>query len=225
MAHIVILDDETEICDEVSTALRNSGHDVRTAGNIASCRLLLMQTPADILIVDRMLPDGDGLELVEQLREEGQRCAVVVFTAKDASQDRIHGFKCGADHYLTKPVRLEELAVVVDALVWRLRLRVEWMYKPDINTLITPNRDQIRFTPTEAAIFKALVTSVGQVVSRQEIVRSLGKNELAYDARNLDVMVMRIKKKIASKSAAPLVIKTAHGVGYSIPGNVTLSQM
>ena len=222
MAHIVILDDETEICDEVSMALRISGHDVRTAGTIANCRLLLMQRPADILIVDRMLPDGDGLELVEQLRAEGERCAVVVFTAKDASQDRITGFKSGADHYLTKPVRLEELNVVVDALVWRLRLRAEWMYNADTFILKTPNKDQIRFTTTEGTIFKTLVASVGQIVSRQEIVRALGKNEAAYDARNLDVMVMRIKKKIAANSLAPLVIKTVHGVGYCIPGNVTL---
>lgn len=225
MAHIVILDDETEICDEVSTALRICGHDVRTAGTIANCRLLLMQRPADILIVDRMLPDGDGLELVEQLRAEGERCAVVVFTAKDASQDRITGFKSGADHYLTKPVRLEELNVVVDALVWRLRLRAEWMYNPDTFILKTPNKDQIRFTTTEGTIFKTLVESVGQIVSRQEIVRALGKNEAAYDARNLDVMVMRIKKKIAANSLAPLVVKTVHGVGYCIPGNVTLAQL
>lgn len=224
MANIVILDDETEICDEVSTALRANGHEVRTAGTIASCRLLLMQSPVDILIVDRMLPDGDGLELVEQLRADGERCAVVVFTAKDASQDRITGFKSGADHYLTKPVRLEELNVVIDALVWRLRLRAEWVYNADTFTLKTPSKDQIRFTTTEGTIFLALVQSVGQVVSRQEIVRALGKNELAYDARNLDVMVMRIKKKIASNSRAPLVVKTVHGVGYSLPRNVTLAE-
>lgn len=224
MANIVILDDETEICDEVSAALRVNGHEVRTAGTIASCRLLLMQSPADILIVDRMLPDGDGLELVEQLRADGERCAVVVFTAKDASQDRITGFKSGADHYLTKPVRLEELNVVIDALVWRLRLRAEWVYNADTFTLKTPSKDQIRFTTTEGTIFLALVQSVGQVVSRQEIVRALGKNELAYDARNLDVMVMRIKKKIASNSRAPLVVKTVHGVGYSLLRNVTLAE-
>ena len=224
MANIVILDDETEICDEVSMALRVGGHDVRTAATIASCRLLLMQDPADILIVDRMLPDGDGLELVEQLRADGERCAVVVFTAKDASQDRITGFKSGADHYLTKPVRLEELNVVIDALVWRLRLRAEWIYNADTFVLKTPAKDQVRFTTTEGTIFLTLVQSVGKVVSRQDIVRALGKNELAYDARNLDVMVMRIKKKIASISRAPLVVKTVHGVGYCVPGNVTLAE-
>lgn len=225
MAQILVLDDETDICDEVASSLRIAGHDVRTAGTIAACRMHLMQRAADILVVDRMLPDGDGLELVGQLRAEGQRCAVVVFTAKDASQDRILGYKVGADHYLTKPVRLEELNAVVESLVWRLRLRAEWLYNPDTFILKTPSKDQIRFTTTEGTIFKTLVGSVGHIVTRAEIVRALGKNEAAYDDRNLDVMVMRIKKKIAANSPAPLVIKTVHGVGYCIPCNVTLTQL
>lgn len=225
MAQILVLDDETEICDEVASSLRNAGHEVRMAHTIASCRMHLMQRTADILIVDRMLPDGDGLELVTQLRQEGQRCAILVFTARDASQDRIEGYNKGADHYLTKPVRLEELNAVVESLVWRLRLRAEWLYNPDTNILKTPTKDQIRLTSTEGTIFKTLVSSVGHIVSRQEIVRALGKNEAAYDDRNLDVMVMRIKKKIASASPNPLTIKTVHGVGYCIPNNASLSQL
>jgi DNA-binding response OmpR family regulator len=224
MAQIIVLDDEPEICDEIASALQHVGHEVRMAPSIAACRMHIMQRPADILIVDRMLPDGDGLELVAQLRQEGQRCGVLVFTAKDASQDRIHGFVTGADHYLTKPVRLEELIAVVESMVWRLHLRAEWLYNPSTQILKTPSKDQIRFTSTEGTIFQCLVSAVGQIVSRQEIVRALGKNEAAYDDRNLDVMVMRIKKKIAANSTTPLVVKTVHGVGYCIPGNVSLSQ-
>jgi DNA-binding response OmpR family regulator len=225
MAQIIVLDDEHEICDEIASSLQHVGHDVRTAATIAACRMQIMQRAADILIVDRMLPDGDGLALVAQLREEGERCGVLVFTAKDASQDRIHGYTAGADHYLTKPVRLEELNAVVESMVWRLRLRAEWLYNPDTQILKTPTKDHIRFTTTEGTIFRCLVTSVGHIVSRQEIVRALGKNEASYDDRNLDVMVMRIKKKIAAASASPLVVKTVHGVGYCLPGNVSLSQL
>jgi DNA-binding response OmpR family regulator len=225
MAQIIVLDDETEICDEIASSLRHVGHEVRMAGSIAECRAHLMQRNADLLIVDRMLPDGDGLELVAQLRQEGERCGVLVFTAKDASQDRIHGYSTGADHYLTKPVRLDELNAVVESMVWRLRLKAEWLYNPDTQILKTPNKDQIRFTSTEGTIFKCLVGSVGHIVSRQAIVRALGKNEASYDDRNLDVMVMRIKKKIAANSTAPLVIKTVHGVGYCIPNNVSLCQI
>lgn len=225
MAQILVLDDETDICDEIASSLRHTGHEVRVASTIAACRVLLLQRAADILIVDRMLPDGDGLDLIAQLREEGMRCGILVFTAKDASQDRINGYMKGADHYLTKPVRLEELNAVIESMVWRLRLRAEWLYNPDTQILKTPNKDHIRFTSTEGTIFKTLVASVGHIVSRQEIVRALGKNEAAYDDRNLDVMVMRIKKKIAATSAAPLVIKTVHGVGYCIPSNVSLSQL
>jgi DNA-binding response OmpR family regulator len=225
MAHILVVDDESEICEEIASSLRHLGHEVRTAANLATCRTHLMQRPADILIVDRMLPDGDGLELVAQLRERGERCGVLVFTAKDASQDRIHGYEAGADHYLTKPVRLEELHAVLETMVWRLSLQAEWHYNPDTHILKTPSKDHIHFTNTEAMIFKCLVESLGLVVTRTAIVKAIGKNPLAYDDRNLDVMIMRIKKKIAANSAAPLVVKTVHGVGYCIPHNVAFSEL
>jgi DNA-binding response OmpR family regulator len=225
MAHILVVDDESEICEEIASSLRHIGHEVRTAASLAACRTHLMQRPADILIVDRMLPDGDGLELVTQLRERGERCGVLVFTAKDASQDRIHGYAAGADHYLTKPVRLEELHAVLETMVWRLSLQAEWLYNTDTHILKTPSKDHIHFTNTEAMIFQCLVESVGSVVTRSAIVRALGKNPAAYDDRNLDVMIMRIKKKIASNSQAPLILKTVHGVGYCIPHNVAFSEV
>jgi DNA-binding response OmpR family regulator len=225
MAHIIFVDDESEICDEIASSLRHMGHDVRTAASLAGCRTHWLQRQADILIVDRMLPDGDGLELVSQLREKGERCGILVFTAKDASIDRIHGYAAGADHYLTKPVRIEELKAVLETMVWRLSLQAEWLYNPDTHILKTPTKDQIRFTNTEATIFKSLVESVGFVVNRNTIVLHLGKNPDAYDDRNLDVMIMRIKKKIQANSASPLTIKTVHGVGYCIPHNVAFSQV
>jgi DNA-binding response OmpR family regulator len=223
MAHILLLDDESDICEEISYFLTQEGHHVRTVGTLAEFRLAYRQQVADIVVLDRMLPDGDGLALVAQLREQGERCGVVLFTAKDASQDRIEGYQQGADHYLTKPVRLDELRAVVQALVWRLQVHAAWLYNPSTQILKTPSKDRIQLTTSEGLFVQCLAERLGQTVPRQEVIKALGKNEAAYDSRNLDVLVMRLKKKIASSSEAPLVLKTVHGAGYCIPNNVALS--
>ena len=223
MAHVLLLDDESDICEEISYFLTQEGHHVRTVGTLAEFRLAYRQQAADIVVLDRMLPDGDGLALVAQLREQGERCGVVLFTAKDASQDRIEGYQQGADHYLTKPVRLDELRAVVQALVWRLQVHAAWLYNPNTQILKTPSKDRIQLTTSEGLFVQCLAERLGQTVPRQEVIKALGKNEAAYDSRNLDVLVMRLKKKIASSSEAPLVLKTVHGAGYCIPNNVALS--
>jgi len=225
MAHILLLDDELDICEEISFFLCKQGHDVRMAHNIAAFRLHYLQRPADIVVLDRMLPDGDGLDLVSELRQQGQRCGVVMFTAKDASQDRIDGYEQGADHYLTKPVRLIELRSVVKSLVWRLQLQAEWLYNPSTQTLKTPTKDRIKLTTQEGLFLTCLIHQLGDTVSRRDVMKALGKDEAVYDLRNLDMMVMRLKKKITENSEAPLSIKTVHGVGYCIPGNVAISQL
>lgn len=225
MAHVLLLDDESEILEEIAYFLTQEGHQVRVAANLAEFRLHYRQQAADIVVLDRMLPDGDGLELVAQLREQGQRCGVVLFTAKDASQDRIEGYQQGADHYLSKPVRLEELRAVISALVWRLQVHAAWLYNPDTHILRTPSKDRIQLTTSEGQFIKCLVERIGQTVSRQDVIKALGRNEAAYETRNLDVMVMRLKKKISANSSAPLVLKTIHGVGYCIPSDISLSQL
>jgi DNA-binding response OmpR family regulator len=225
MAHVLLLDDETDICDEISYFLTQEGHQVRVSSTLADFRLAYRQQPADIVVLDRMLPDGDGLALVAQLREQGERCGVVLFTAKDASQDRIEGYQQGADHYLTKPVRLEELRAVVQSLVWRLQVHAAWLYNPSTQVLKTPNKDRIELTTSEGLFVQCLAQRVGHTVARQELIKAIGKNEAAYDSRNLDVLVMRLKKKIAAVSPNPLMLKTVHGVGYCIPCNVALSDV
>lgn len=225
MANVLLLDDESDICDEISYFLAQEGHQVRVAGTLAEFRLAYSQQAADIVVLDRMLPDGDGLDLVAQLREHGERCGVVLFTAKDASQDRIEGYQQGADHYLTKPVRLGELRAVVQSLVWRLQVYAAWLYNPSTQVLKTPSKDRIQLTTSEGLFVKCLAERVGHTVARKEVIKAIGKNEAAYDNRNLDVLVMRLKKKIVANSPDPLVIRTVHGVGYCIPSNIALSDV
>jgi DNA-binding response OmpR family regulator len=167
-------------------------------------------------IVDRSLPDGDGLDLVRDLRNQGVRCGVIMFTAKDATQDRIDGFKSGVDHYLTKPVRLQELGAVVESLSWRLKATASWRLILSTWELRAPGGVVIRLTAQENAFLQVLVEQVGQTVSRKKVVQSLGKNFADYDPRNLDVLVLRLRKKVASVTTAVFPVKTVHGAGYVI---------
>ena len=225
MAQILVLDDESEICEEIVYYLEQQGHQAMQAYSIGTFNTSYDQQKPDIVIIDRMLPDGDGLDVVRRLRTSGQRCGVVMFTAKDGSQDRIEGYQCGADHYLTKPVRMQELGAVVQTLAWRLQAVAPWLLNRSTYLLRTPAKDRVQLTAAETAFLVCLLEAQGKPVTRHEVVLALDKNPSSYDSRNLDVFFMRLKQKITQSSEAPFPIKTVHGVGYCIPTGMALSDI
>ena len=216
MASVILLDDEEDIREEFAAYLQGLGHTVQTVGSIKQFSTLFLTHKPDIAVVDRSLTDGDGLDLVRELRDQGVRCGVIMFTAKDATQDRIDGFKSGVDHYLTKPVRLQELGAVVESLSWRLKATASWRLILSTWELRTPGGVVIRLTAQESAFLQVLVELMGQTVTRKKVVQSLGKNFADYDPRNLDVLVLRLRKKVASVTSAVFPVKTVHGAGYVI---------
>jgi two-component system OmpR family response regulator len=106
MIQVLVLDDESELREEVAFFLRARVCTVTEAGSIREFRNAVVLQDYDIFIIDRKLPDGDGLDLVTDLRSQGVRSGIVVFSARDACTDRIEGYQRLADHYVTKPVRL-----------------------------------------------------------------------------------------------------------------------
>lgn len=216
MATVILLDDEEDIRDELAQYLQGVGHVVRGVGSIRQFSKLFLTHKPDIALVDRRLPDGDGLDLVRDLREQGVRCGVIMFTAKDSTQDRIDGFKSGVDHYLAKPVRLQELGAVVESMVWRLRASSCWRMSLSTWELKTPSGHVISLTGQESAFLQVLMEKAGETVSRKKVVEALGKNFIDYDPRNLDALLMRLRKKVASVTTLTLPVKTVHGAGYVI---------
>ncbi len=216
MAHILLLDDESELREEVADFLRTVGHDVDEAGSIRQFRQYVPGRTYDVLVIDRALPDGEGLELVAQLRSEGLRSGIVVFTARDASRDRISGYQSGADHYLTKPIRLDELAAVIGALVRRVAPHGDWRLDTTQWSLWTPEGQPVRLTAQEHGLLLALAKAPQKTLSRRQIVEVLGKDMASYDPRNLDALVLRLRRKVRDISAASLPLKTVHGAGYAL---------
>jgi len=223
MATVILLDDEADIRDEFAAYLQGLGHEVQTVGTIKQFLGLFVTQKPDIAVVDRSLPDGDGLDLVKEFRDQGVRCGVIMFTAKDSTQDRIDGFKSGVDHYLTKPVRLQELGAVVQSLTWRLQATASWRLVLATWELKAPGGVVIKLTAQESAFLQVLVEQAGQTVNRKKVVQSLGKNFADYDPRNLDVLLLRLRKKVAGATSAVFPVKTVHGAGYVIEKDCVIS--
>ncbi len=222
MANILLLDDELELREEVAHYLQTRGHTVTEVGSIRQFRQFFSAQTCDVAIIDRLLPDGDGLELVTDLRSQSHRCGIVMFTASDGSKDRISGYQNGVDHYVTKPVRLQELAAIVQSLVWRIQGQQGWRLSTSEWVLISPQKDAIKLTGMEHAFLTTLIKRPDKVHSRRYIAEALGKDAVSYDERNLDALILRLRKKVAEVCIEPLPVKTVHGQGYAVTHAISL---
>lgn len=216
MIRVLILDDERELREEMAIYTRGLGYSVTEVETIRQFHHFFVADKYEILILDRLLPDGDGLDLVAELRAANVRCGIIVCTGRDATKDRIEGFKTGADHYVAKPVRLEELGAMIKTLVWRLRPPDEWSLDSSQWVLHEPNGGQIKLTSQEFEFLKILSQHACKPVSRSFILDQMQKNPEHYDPRNLDALVLRLRKKIEEATPHPLPLKTVHGIGYVI---------
>lgn len=225
MAHLLLLDDEADLREEVADFLRTRGHFVSEAGSLAEFRAQQLRHPCDIALIDRMLPDGDGLQLVDELRQASATCGLIVLTARDTSVDRISGYHHGADHYVTKPVNLDVLAAIVDALGRRLPRKAGWALQAGNWQLLPPAGPRIPLTAQEYSFIQALAKVGMQVLTRKKILAALGKDYLSYDPRSLDALLLRLRRKAQAAGVDALPIKTVHGVGYVLSEPVSLEEV
>lgn len=216
MTRLILMEDERDLREEMAAYFVTLGLTVLEADSIRSFWQLFRVHGCDIAILDRMVPDGDGMDLVRELREGQHNCGLVMFTARDTSQDRIDGYRSGADHYLTKPIQLDELGAVVQSLARRLTAAPDWCLDVVGWKLFTPDNVEIELTGQQAVFLAALSRARGHLVSRRELVSALGKNFSSYDPRNLDALVKRLRQKVEVSSPHPLPVKTRHGAGYQM---------
>lgn len=220
MVKVLLLEDEQALREEVADYLRSQGYEVTEVGTIRQFRQFFTRGNFELVMLDRMLPDGDGLELVTELREEGQRCGIIVLTARDASQDRIGGYRSGADHYITKPVRMEELAAIIQSMAWRVLPNENWWLDAPSCSLVSPRSIKTKLTAQEFLFLETLGKTSPKTLNRHQIAQALGKDLSSYDPRSLDAMVMRLRKKVAEQTNEILPLRTHHGSGYSSPVNL-----
>ncbi|MFD1787020.1 response regulator [Sphingomonas floccifaciens] len=219
---IVVVDDDTSIREALAEYLGNHGYAVRTAAGAAACDRLLAEAPADLLIIDVMMPGEDGLSLCRRLAPAGT--PILMLSALDAVTDRVVGLEVGAWDYLAKPFEPRELLARVRALLRRPR-SVEaggggdaitfagWWFSPIERRLRDPQGRAVLLSEGEHALLAAFATRPGRVLSRDMLLDiARGLDAASYD-RAIDIAVSRLRRKLAEADPAQL-IETVRGAGY-----------
>lgn len=215
---VLVVEDDEGLGIEVAAGLRAAGFAVDLAGRLADADLKISVNTYDVLVVDRGLPDGDGLRLVAHHRAAGLRVPVLMLTARDGLADRIAGFDHGADDYLVKPFALPELAARVRALSRRREHPAPArIVLGDIDIDLPRRRVQragiLRsLTPKEFAVLELLASRAGTVVSRSELIECCW-DEMAEPVSNVvDAVIAQLRRKLGP----PQVIETVRGTGFMI---------
>ncbi|MFW6097939.1 MAG: response regulator transcription factor [Chloroflexota bacterium] len=229
MGHrILVVDDEPTLLQTVRAYLEGEGYEVRTARNGETALQEARAFEPDLIVLDIMLPQLDGLEVLRRLRRGDVATAlrdvyVIMLTARGDEMDRVLGLELGADDYVTKPFSPRELVARVKASLRRVggverggdqayvfrRLRLD----PEAR-LVWKDGREVELTPIEFDLLQALVRHAGRVLSREQLVEQVWGVDYYGDERVVDVHIGRLRKKIEDDAAEPALITTVWGVGY-----------
>jgi two-component system, OmpR family, response regulator len=227
--HILVVDDQKEICEVVQQYLSSEGYRVSVANDGGGMRKVMAQGPVDLVILDLMLPGEDGLTLARQLREEST-VGIIILTGRGETVDRIIGLEMGADDYLPKPFHLRELLARVKSVLRRVSARGQAQevaapgrskarfagWKLDLSTreLVSPTGGEVRLTTGEFDLLAAFVKNANQVLSRDRLLDLARNREAGPFDRTIDVQVGRLRRKLEPDPQKPTIIKTVRGTGY-----------
>ena len=218
--HVLLIEDDREAARFLVKGLRESGHTVEHAADGRTGLSQGLSGRFDIVITDRMLPQLDGLAVIEALRERGIATPVLVLSALGAVDDRISGLKAGGDDYLTKPFALAELLARMEALLRRhpstphaTRLRVEDLEFDLLARRVSRGGRELELTAREMKLLEYLMRRAGQVVTRTMLLE--GVWDLHFDPQSnlIDVHISRLRQAVDRGADQPL-IHTVRGSGY-----------
>ena len=217
MNRILIAEDEPRLASFLEKGLRANGFTTTTVADGASASLMARDAEFDLLILDLGLPGKDGTEVLSELRAAGQRMPVLILTARDDVSDKVAGLEGGADDYVTKPFRFEELLARV-----RARLRGERAVEPtflragevtlDLRTRrASADGRTVELTAREFTMLEVLMRHPGQVLSREQLLSHVWGYDYDPGSNVVDVYVGYLRKKLG-----PEAIQTVRGMGYRL---------
>jgi DNA-binding response OmpR family regulator len=221
---LLLIDDDTRLTTMVGDYLRGHGFDVDTAGSLGAGRERLRQEGYDALLLDLMLPDGDGLDLTRELRSDARtrRLPLLMLTARGEPTDRIVGLEIGADDYLPKPFEPRELLARVKALLRRAAPDVAADEILEFGRLVIDlgarqarlNGEACDLTSHQFDLLVVLARSAGRVLTRDQIMDALKGHPLEAFDRSIDVHISRIRAVIEDDPKNPQRVLTVRGTGY-----------
>ncbi len=220
---VVVVEDEPAIAESVAYSLERDGYSVVTAGTVREARRMV--DTADLVVLDLILPDGDGINILRQLRQSGSQAAVIVLSSRDAEADRILALEIGADDYVTKPFSPREVVARVHAVLRRtspgaasdmiaaaaLPLRVDretrraFVYKQGLD-----------LTRVEFDLLATLADVPGRVHTRAQLIDRVWGDGFALSDRTVDSHVKLLRRKIGEAGGNADWIETVRGVGYRV---------
>jgi two-component system, OmpR family, response regulator len=219
-ARLLVVDDEETILELLAGSLRFAGFEVTTAATGAEALRAAAASRPDLLLLDVMMPDGDGFEVVRRLRSSGPDVPVIFLTARDGVRERVAGLALGADDYVTKPFSLDEVLERIRAVLRRTgraaaatRLRVGGLELDEDSHEVRRDGTLIALTPTEFRLLRFLMLNAGRVLSKGQILDHVWDYGLAGDLGNVvEPCMSYLRRKV--DQGEPRLIATIRGVGY-----------
>ena len=229
---IIVVEDDPGLRMLTARALQDNGYAVRTAAAAPEMWLALEAGPADLILLDIMLPGTDGIELCRQLRK-ASNVPIIFISARATEIDRVIGLELGADDYLGKPFGTRELIARVRALLRRSaaepRPRSEtpeviafdgWSVIPARRELLSPTGGAVELTGAEYDLLMSLIDHAGRVIARERLIE-LSRTRIGDSSdRSVDVLISRLRRKLSVEGHEPPII-TVRGIGYMFNARVT----
>jgi two-component system, OmpR family, response regulator len=219
---VLVVDDEPNIVDVISMALRFEGFTVEAAASGADAIAAVAASKPHVIVLDVMLPDIDGFEVARRLAGARTGVPILFLTARDATEDIVHGLTLGGDDYMTKPFSLEELVARI-----RTILRRSGLTEPESSRLVFADLEldedtrevsrgdrPIELTATEFRLLRYLMLNPRRVLTRAQLLDHVWQYDFGGDARVLETYISYLRKKVDIEK--PALIHTVRGVGYSL---------
>ena len=224
LKRILVVDDEPNINDLISTSLKFSGFDVRSASNGAEALTIAEEFKPHALVLDVMMPGMSGFQVCEKLRKDGLKLGVLFLTAKDSTDDKVTGLTIGGDDYMVKPFSLEELVARVRAILRRTGdieididdelIRFADLELNEATHEVSRGGKLIELSPTEFTLLRYLLINADRVVSKAQILDHVWQYDFRGDAGIVETYISYLRKKIDTYE--PQLIHTVRGVGYRL---------
>jgi DNA-binding response OmpR family regulator len=224
---ILVVDDDPGLASTLQTALAASGYRVVLAGSGAEARAALLRLQPELILLDLMLPDTDGLILASTFKRL-QSTSIIIMSARTQQVDRVLGLKLGADDFIAKPFELEELLARVEAVLRRAtpavastpaatdHIRIGELFIAPSRALVTLGAVPVHLTPIEYRLLLALAESANAMVSRQALMQLVWGYDDASAGHMLDVHLGRLRQKIRGASLTTPTITTVRGAGFKL---------
>ncbi|MDW5593197.1 response regulator transcription factor [Conexibacter stalactiti] len=219
---VLVVDDEPNIVDVITMALRFQGFEVASAATGAEALQQVLVFRPHLLLLDVMLPDMEGFDVARRLGAERAKVPIIFLTARDATDDRVRGLTLGGDDYVTKPFSLEELVARIRTILRRSgvaeaessRLVFEDLELDDDAREVTRAGEFIDLTATEYRLLRYLMLNPRRVLTRAQLLEHVWSYDFGGDARVLETYVSYLRKKLDAHG--PPLIQTVRGVGYAL---------